>query len=99
MQRFLDIALSLTAIIFLFPVLIPILLLLRLTGEGEILYLQPRIGRCGKVFNLYKFATMKKNSPAIGAGPITVHDDPRVLRVGKLLRKSKINELPQLLNI
>lgn len=99
MQRFLDIVLSLAAITFLSPVLIPTVLLLRLTGEGEVMYLQPRIGRYGKVFNLYKFATMKKNSPSTGAGPITVQDDPRVLRVGKLLRKSKINELPQLLNI
>ena len=51
------------------------------------------------MFHLYKFATMLKNSPNIGTGTITVKGDPRVLPVGKVLRKSKVNELPQLLNV
>jgi lipopolysaccharide/colanic/teichoic acid biosynthesis glycosyltransferase len=70
-----------------------------MTGEGEVFYRQERIGRGGKPFNLYKFATMLKNSPSLGTGTITVKDDPRVLPVGRFLRKTKINELPQLLNI
>ncbi len=73
--------------------------LLRLTGEGEIFYLQERVGKCGQLFKLIKFATMLKNSSVIGTGTITVKDDPRVLPMGKFLRKSKINELPQLLNV
>lgn len=61
--------------------------------------MQERIGKYGKKFNLLKFATMLKASPSIGSGTITLRDDPRVLPVGKWLRKTKINELPQLLNI
>jgi lipopolysaccharide/colanic/teichoic acid biosynthesis glycosyltransferase len=76
--------------------LVPIALLLRLTGEGEIFFLQERVGKDGKPFNLFKFATMLKNSPNIGTGTVTMKNDPRVLPMGKFLRKTKINELPQL---
>lgn len=99
MQRFFDIILSLIAIVLLSPLLIPVILLLRFTGEGEIFYIQERVGINGREFGLLKFATMLKNSPNIGSGNLTVKDDPRVLPVGKFLRKSKINELPQILNI
>ena len=57
------------------------------------------MGKDGKPFKLYKFATMLKNSPNLGTGTVTVKGDPRVLPVGRFLRKTKINELPQLLNI
>ena len=90
---------SVLALIFLCPLLIPIICILKLTGEGEVLYIQERVGQDGKVFGLLKFTTMIKNSPNIGAGDITISDDPRVLPFGKFLRKTKINELPQLLNI
>jgi lipopolysaccharide/colanic/teichoic acid biosynthesis glycosyltransferase len=70
-----------------------------LTGEGEIFFLQERVGKNGKPFKLFKFATMLKNSPHIGTGTVTVKNDPRVLPMGHFLRKTKINELPQLLNI
>lgn len=99
MQRLLDIVLSLMALLVLSPLLIPIVVLLRLTGEGEVFFLQGRVGKGGKAFKLYKFATMLKNSPTIGTGTVTVKDDPRILPLGHLLRKSKVNELPQLLNI
>jgi lipopolysaccharide/colanic/teichoic acid biosynthesis glycosyltransferase len=99
MQRILDILLSGLALLLLSPMLIPIVIALRLTGEGEIFFVQQRIGRGGRSFGLYKFATMLKNSPNLGTGTVTVKDDPRVLPMGKLLRKTKINELPQLLNI
>ncbi len=99
MQRIFDILFSLLALLILLPLLIPIILLLRMTGEGKVFYLQERIGKGGKTFKLYKFATMLKNSPSLGAGTVTVKNDPRILPVGKFLRKTKINELPQLLNI
>lgn len=99
MQRIFDILFSALALTVLSPLLIPIMVLLRLTGEGEIFYLQERIGKDGKNFKLYKFATMLKNSPSLGTGTVTVKNDPRVLPIGKFLRKTKINELPQLLNI
>lgn len=99
MTRLLDIVFSGSALLILSPLLLLIMLILRVTGEGEIFFVQSRIGLNGKHFGLYKFATMLKNSPNIGAGTVTLKDDPRVLPVGRLLRTTKINELPQLLNI
>jgi lipopolysaccharide/colanic/teichoic acid biosynthesis glycosyltransferase len=85
--------------LMLSPLLVPVAILLRLTGEGEVFFLQERVGKGGKKFKLYKFATMLKNSPGIGTGTVTVKNDPRILPMGHFLRKTKINELPQLLNI
>ncbi|MBS0457781.1 MAG: sugar transferase [Proteobacteria bacterium] len=99
MQRLLDILLSGFALLVLSPLLLPIALALRLTGEGEVFYVQQRVGRGGSQFSLYKFATMLKNSPNLGTGTVTVKHDPRILPLGRFLRKTKINELPQLLNI
>ena len=99
MQRFFDVFFSVLALIFLFPLLMPIICILKLTGEGEVFYIQERVGQDGKVFGLLKLVTMLKNSPNIGAGDITIRDDPRVLPFGKFLRKTKITELPQLWNI
>lgn len=99
MQRLFDIVFSGVALVLLLPIFLPLLVLLKLTGEGEIFFLQDRIGRQGKVFKLYKFATMLKNSPNIGTGTVTLYNDPRVLPLGGFLRTTKINELPQLINI
>ena len=99
MQRFFDLLFSSAAIIFLLPLLIPVMVILKFTGEGEVFFRQARVGK-GKVsFNLLKFATMLKNSEQIGAGTVTLKDDFRVLPVGAFLRKTKLNELPQLFNI
>lgn len=99
MIRLLDILLSGIALVLLSPLLVPLAIALRFTGEGEIFYVQQRVGRGGKPFGLYKFATMLKDSPSLGTGTITVKGDPRILPLGHFLRKTKINELPQLLNI
>ena len=99
MERFFDIFFSGLALLVLSPLFIILILILRFSGEGEIFFLQERIGKDNKPFMLFKFATMLKNSPHIGTGTITVKNDPRVLPIGKFLRKSKINELPQLINI
>ncbi len=99
MQRFFDIVLSLVSIIALFPIFLPVILILKFSGEGEVFYFQKRVSRGGGEFYLLKFATMLKNSPNIGTGEITIKDDPRVLPFGKVLRKTKVNELPQLWNI
>ena len=98
-QRMLDVLISIIAIVLLLPFLLPVVCVLRFTGEGEIFYTQERVGRGGRPFGLLKFATMMKNSPNIGAGEITLTNDPRVLPIGKFLRKTKINELPQIWNI
>lgn len=99
MQRFFDILFSGVALLFLIVPLAIVMLILRFSGEGEIFYVQERIGRGGKKFGVLKFATMLKNSASIGTGTVTLKNDPRVLPMGKFLRKSKINELPQLFNI
>lgn len=98
-KRIIDITLSSIAIILLSPILILTITILKLTGEGEIFYLQERVGYKTKSFTIYKFATMIKNSPNIGSGDVTLRNDPRVTKVGKFLRQSKLNELPQLFNI
>lgn len=99
MQRLFDILFSSFALFLLLPIFLPVIIILRFTGEGEIFFLQDRLGRQGNYFKLYKFATMLKNSPNISTGTLTTKDDPRILPIGKFLRKSKVNELPQLINI
>lgn len=99
MQRILDIILSSLAIVFFTPLFILVIFILKFTGEGQILYKQPRVGKDGKIFNIWKFATMLKNSSKMKNGDITIVNDPRVLPVGKFLRFTKVNELPQLVNI
>lgn len=94
-----DIVSSGIALLLLSPILIPIVIGLKLTGEGYIFYLQERVGYKNKLFNIYKFATMLKDSVNMKGGLITTKGDPRITPMGGFLRKSKINELPQLLNI
>ena len=99
MTRFFDIFFSLLAIIILLPFMIPVMIGLKLTGEHDIFYGQSRVGKGGKEFKLLKFATMLRNSPNLPGGLFTAENDPRMLPMGPFLRKTKINELPQLLNI
>lgn len=79
--------------------MIPIMIGLKLTGEHDIFYVQERIGKGGKPFGVLKFATMLRNSPNMAGGVLTQKNDPRILPMGNFLRKTKINELPQLVNI
>ncbi|UCS93234.1 sugar transferase [Echinicola marina] len=99
LKRAFDIVSSLIFLILISPLMIPIMILLKFTGEGKIFYVQQRIGKSGRPFGLFKFATMLENSPNMSGGDVTSGNDPRVLPVGGFLRKTKINELPQLLNI
>lgn len=99
MQRFLDIVFAGLALLLLSPLLLPLILSLRLTGEGKVFYIQQRLGRHGRPFGVLKFATMLENSPNMGTGTVTLKDDPRILPMGRLLRQTKLNELPQLINI
>ena len=98
-KRFLDLFISLLALIILLPFLIPIVLCLLLTGEHQVLYFQQRVGYNNSRFNIWKFATMLKDSPNLNTGSLTVRNDPRILPFGNFLRKSKINELPQIINV
>ena len=99
MIRFFDILFSLLSIIILIPLFIPLIIILRLTGEGEVFYRQQRLGLNGIKFNIIKFSSMLKNSPEIGTKSLTISNDPRILPFGKILRKTKINELPQIYNV
>ena len=99
MQRLFDVCVAVVALFILSPLLFLVAFCLRFSGEGEIFYRQERIGYKRERFRVFKFATMVKNSPNIGSGTLTMANDARVLPLGKVLRKTKINELPQLLNI
>jgi lipopolysaccharide/colanic/teichoic acid biosynthesis glycosyltransferase len=98
-KRLFDIIIASLVLIFLSPILIPCCIILLLTGEKEVFYKQKRIGYKNNPFSIWKFATMLKNSPNIGTGEITLRNDPRVTSFGKLLRITKINELPQIINV
>jgi lipopolysaccharide/colanic/teichoic acid biosynthesis glycosyltransferase len=98
-KRSLDIVVSFVALVILLPFFIPIIIILRFTAEGEVFYFQERIGINNSKFQIFKFATMLKNSMNMGSGSITLQDDFRVTLIGKFLRKTKINELPQIINI
>ena len=98
-KRLCDIIVSGIALIILAPLLIPIMIGLKLTGEGYIWYKQERVGYLNKHFLIWKFATMLLQSSKMAGGIITTKKDPRITPMGGFLRKSKINELPQLINI
>ena len=98
-KRLIDVIISFIAIIILLPLFVPIILILRFSAEGEVFYFQERLGINNSKFKIWKFATMLKNSMNIGTGSITLRNDPRVTKIGAFLRKTKINELPQIINI
>jgi lipopolysaccharide/colanic/teichoic acid biosynthesis glycosyltransferase len=98
-KRLLDIVGSGILLLILTPILVPLMIALKLTGEHYIFYKQERLGLRKSRFNILKFATMLKDSPNMGTGLITLRNDPRLTPLGGFLRKSKINELPQLINV
>lgn len=99
LKRLFDLLIATIALVLLAPIFIPVIIILLLTGEHEVFYLQKRVGYKNRIFGIWKFATMLKNSPNMGTGEITLRNDPRVTTFGKFLRMSKINELPQIINV
>lgn len=99
MKRIFDLVVASLLFVVMLPVALGIVLVLAVTGDREIIYGQWRVGRGGREFRMLKFVTMRKGSRNMGAGPLTLPDDPRVLPFGRFLRKTKLNELPQLLNV
>ncbi len=83
-KRLLDILAATLALMLLSPLFIPIIIALRLTGEGEVFYRQNRVGFRKQYFQIWKFATMLKNSPNMGTGSLTLRNDPRVTLIGKV---------------
>jgi len=98
MKRAFDIVVSLAALVLMFPLLLLVAIIIKLDSPGPIFFRQERMGRGFRPFFIYKFRTMTPDAPARGR-PITVGNDPRITRVGRFLRKTKIDELPQLINV
>ena len=99
MKRLFDILLASIALLILCVPFLIIMVILRFTGEGNVWYRQDRVGYQGKHFKVFKFVTMREDSETTGNKDITVRGDPRVLPVGRVLRMTKLNELPQVLNV
>jgi len=97
--RILDIAVSIGILLVLWPVMLLISILIKLTSPGSVLYKQQRVGKDGKTFILYKFRTMVKDAEKMSGFTPATTDDPRITKVGKLLRRLRLDELPQLFNI
>src|SRR5690554_464715 len=98
LKRLLDIVISIIGLIFIMPILIILALFIKVDSNGPILFKQKRVGLYGKEFYIYKFRTMVQGAEKMGM-QITVDKDKRVTRVGRVIRKYKLDELPQLLNV
>jgi lipopolysaccharide/colanic/teichoic acid biosynthesis glycosyltransferase len=99
LKRVLDLTISVSLLCLLSPILLLIALLVKLGSDGPVFFVQDRLGRDGVIFRMYKFRTMVVNAEHTGTGLCSFHDDPRVTRVGKYLRKVSLDELPQLFNV
>ena len=94
-----DATMALIALLLLAPIMLPVAIILLITGEHSVIYKQVRLGYHNNTFKIWKFVTMRKGSSKIGTGSLTLRNDPRVLPVGKYLRMTKINEIPQIINV
>jgi len=97
-KRVFDIIFSLVGVVLLFPLFIVVGLWIKLSSKGSIFFIQKRVGRDFKEFNLYKFCSMVTGAQSNGPG-VTSKDDSRITNVGKFIRSTKIDELPQLFNV
>lgn len=97
-KRAFDFVVALLGLLFLFPLFVVIALLIRIDSRGPVFFRQERIGKGLRPFHIYKFRTMVADATRRG-GPITFGEDPRITRVGQMLRKVKLDELPQLINV
>lgn len=93
-----DVCVSLAGLILLFPLFVIIMLLIKVDTRGPVFFRGLRIGQGGREFRIYKFRTMVTNASEYGSG-ITTSKDPRITRVGQILRQTKLDELPQLINV
>lgn len=98
-KRFLDVTASFLGLVLLSPLLLTVSILIKIDSRGPVIFRQKRIGRNGKVFEIYKFRSMCVGAEKTGSGVYSGKGDARVTRIGKILRATSIDELPQLLNI
>jgi lipopolysaccharide/colanic/teichoic acid biosynthesis glycosyltransferase len=98
-KRWFDVTMSLWGLIVFAPLFAIVSLIVKLSSKGPVFYIAPRVGQFGKLFNLYKFRTMFVGADEEKEGSITVDGDRRITPIGRILRKTKIDELPSLLNV
>lgn len=98
-KRFLDVTASFLGLVLLSPLMLAVSILIKIDSRGPVIFRQKRIGRNGKVFEIYKFRSMCVGAEKTGSGVYSGKGDARVIRIGKILRATSIDELPQLLNI
>lgn len=98
-KRIIDFLFSLIILLILLPLFLVVAILIKLDSKGPVIFKQSRLGKDGNVFKVWKFRTMIDNAEKMGTGLTTAQNDPRITRVGKILRKTSIDELPQLINI
>ena len=98
-KRFLDVTASFLGLVLLSPLLLAVSILIKIDSRDPVIFRQTRIGRNGKVFEIYKFRSMCVGAEKTGSGVYSGKGDARVTRIGKILRATSIDELPQLLNI
>jgi lipopolysaccharide/colanic/teichoic acid biosynthesis glycosyltransferase len=99
LPRVADLAIAVVSLIAVSPVLVAAAIAIRLESPGPILYRQRRVGRDGKIFELFKLRTMRQGADPVGVGTAVTSEDPRVTRVGRLLRRFSLDELPNLFNV
>ena len=99
MKRFFDLIGSVILLTLLSPILVLIALAIKLTSPGPFFFIQRRIGLHGKTFRMFKFRTMINNAEKVGSGLYSYSDDPRITPIGRVLRRSSLDELPQLVNV
>jgi lipopolysaccharide/colanic/teichoic acid biosynthesis glycosyltransferase len=97
-KRLFDLSITIPGLILLAPAMLVFALIIKFNSSGPVLFKQTRVGRKGKLFTIYKYRTMVPNAEQVGE-KITIGEDPRITRVGKFLRKYKLDELPQLFNV
>ncbi|HYU60458.1 MAG TPA: sugar transferase, partial [Solirubrobacterales bacterium] len=99
MSRAFDIVIAALCLLLLSPLLLPAMVAIRIETRGPALYRQRRVGKGGRLFELYKLRTMVEGSDPVGIGTPLAADDPRVTRVGALLRRLSLDEIPNLVNV
>ena len=99
MQRLMDILAAFILIVLLLPLLVSIAIAIRITSPGPVLFIQARIGMKGRVFRMFKFRTMYQNTEKMGTGLYSFENDPRITQLGHMLRRTSLDELPQLFNV
>lgn len=99
LKRILDLCIGAAVLVILSPVLFLVAIAIRLDSKGQILFVQERLGKDGVPFKMYKFRSMVVGAENIGSGLFSYADDPRITKVGALIRRTSIDELPQILNV